>query len=254
MAVAKTLSEYRQAVVYEAAIGGATGDGSTFRHPTDDLIREMNSAYASFREELTTRDFDFFVVEGEQDALPTDRADVHEQYTIIDWPTNAQVLRRIDVYSAGMWEALSQIDWARIRDVAPQRGDARQSRPRFFAIKNFGSTNSFEGVDGTEYEQVAGEIAIIPFATTGQIKMSFLPFWVPILDDDDLFLFPDEVGFRWCVWEVVARISVRDRNAGKRYDMSQQQRAVCETKIGRYVPKVINTGAVQMRRSRRYNW
>src|SRR6476661_8512623 len=163
MAVAKTVAEFRQAVVYEAAIGGATGDGATFRHPTDDLLREMNSAYASFREELTTRDFDFFVVEGEQEDLPVDRADTHEQYTIIDWPTNAQVLRRVDVYSAGLWESLLQVDWARIRDVAPQRGDARQSRPRFYAIKNFGSTNSFEGVDGTEFDQVAGEIAIIPF-------------------------------------------------------------------------------------------
>lgn len=253
MPIAKTLGEFRQAVVYEAAIGGATGDGDSFRHPTEELNRELNSAYASFREELTTRDFDFFIAESEQADMPSARADTNEQYSLIDWPRYWQVVKRIDTYVQGQWEALVPIEWANVRDVAPAAGNLRQVRPRFFAAKSFGSTDSIDGVDGTEFEVLVGEIALIPFATGGVYKVSFLPFWVPIDDDEDLMLFPDEVGFRWCVYEVVTRISIRDRNAGKRYDLAQQQRAICEQKIGRYVPKVMNTGGVQMRRSRRYN-
>ncbi len=124
-------------------------------------------------------------------------------------------------------------------------------------MKNHGRTSSFEGVDGTEYEQVAGEIALLPFPQGAgggsKYKISYLPVNIPVLADDELLLFPDEVGFRWCVWSTVARVASRDRNAGKRYDMALKEIAICEAKIGRFVPRVINTGPQTMRRSARYN-
>lgn len=257
MPIAKTLSDYRDAVVYQLAIGGAVGTGDTFRHPLADLDRELNSVYASFREELTTRDFDFFIEETEQEDLPSERADTNEQYLLIDWPINALMIRRVDIFAQARWESLPQIDWARVRDVLSTGPSTNPYyRPRWYAVKNHGKTSSFEGVDGTEYEQVAGEIALLPFPNGGgrlKVKMSYLPIVISVVDDDELLLFPDEVGFRWCVWSVVARLASRDRNAGKRYDMALQQIAVCEQKIGRFVPRVINTGPQTMRRSPRYN-
>lgn len=255
MPISKTLAEFRRAAVYEAGVGGAVGDGSTFRHPNEDLTPEINSVYQSFREELTTRDFEFFIEETEQQSIPTDRADDNEQYSLIDWPTNALQIKRIDTYAQGRWESLVPIDWSRVRDVLSSGVAASPYfRPRWYSVKNFGATNSFEGVDGTEYEVVAGKIALIPFATGGgTYKMSVLPVFPAALDDDELFIFPNEVGFRWCVYEAVTRIAVRDRNAGKRYDYAQQQRTLCEQKIGRFVPRVINTGGATMRRAARYN-
>ena len=252
MAISKTLSEFQRAVAYEAGIGGTVGEGTTFRHPTDDLVAEINSAYAAFREELTSRDFPFFIEETEQEALPSERADTNEQYSLIDWPITAQEIRRIDVYSGSRWESLVPIDWSRLRDVTLERVTTAQ-RPRYYSVKKFAGTNSFEGVDGTEYETVGGSIALLPFATNGVYKLSYLPVWAYALEDDELFVFPNEVGFRWCVWEVVARIAVRDRNAGKRGDRAVIERSICETKIGRYVPRIINTGGGQMRRTPRYN-
>jgi hypothetical protein len=250
--IQKTLAEYRRAVVYEAGIGGTVGDGDTFRHPNEDLDQELNSVVQAFREDLTSRDFPFYIEETEQEDLPTERADANENYSLIDWPTLAHEIRRIDVYSNSRWEALVPVDWSRLRDVLPERASSNE-RPRFYSVKKQGTPTSIEGVDGTEYDVDAGKIALAPFGTSGVYKLSYLPVWTYALDDDELIVFPSEFGFRWCVWEMVARISVRDRNAGKRGDMAKLERAVCEAKIGRYVPKVINTGGSTMRRAKRYN-
>jgi hypothetical protein len=250
--LSKTLAQYRAAVVYEAGIGGAVGVGETYRHDQDQLDAELNSTFQAFREELTSRDFPFYVEETEQEALPTERADTNEQYSLIDWPTTAHEIRRIDVYMRGEWESLVPVDWARVRDVTPRSNHSAQ-RPRFYAVKKQGTPNSFEGVDGTEYEVEAGKIALLPFATGGVYKMSYLPVWSYALDEDELFVFPSEFGFRWCVWECVKRISVRDRNAGKRGTEAEKERLWCETKLGRYVPRIVNTGGSTMRRSPRYN-
>jgi hypothetical protein len=254
--IEKTLAEFRRAVTFEAAIGGAVGAGETFRHPLEDIDQELNSAYASFREELVTRDFGYFIEETEQDDLPTDRADDNEQYSLVDIPTNVIRIKRVDVLVRSRWESLDPIDWERVRDVLPQliTATAAQLRPRFFSVKQWGTTSSYvDAQNVTTYEQVGGKMAFLPFATPGVWKMSYLPIHVAVLDEDELFIFPDEVGYRWCVWEAVTRIAVRDRNAGKRYDYAQQQRAVCEQKIGRFVPRAVDTGPTSMHRSRRYN-
>lgn len=251
--IAKTLRQYRAAVAYESSIAGAIGEGDTFRHEVNQIDAELNSTFQAFREELTSRDFPFYIEETEQDDLPSERADENEQYSLIDWPTIAHEIRRIDVYVQNTWDSLQPVDWTRLRDVIP-RGPTRNLRPLFYAVKKQGTPNSFEGVDGTEFEVEAGKIAIAPFATNGTYKLSYLPVWSYALDDDELFVFPSEFGFRWCVWEMVSRIAGRDRNAGKRGDKAVIERGVCETKIGRYVPKVVMTGGQTMRRSRHYNW
>ena len=250
--LAKTLSQYRAAVAYEASVAGAMGQGTSYRHDQDQIDAELNGTFQAFREELTSRDFPFYVEETEQDDLPSERADDNENYSLIDWPTSAHEIRRIDVYAKGQWDALQPVDWTRLRDVIP-RSAQRVCRPLFYAVKKQGTPNSFEGVDGTEYEVEAGKIALAPFATAGVYKLSYLPVWTYALDDDELFVFPSEFGFRWCVWEMVRRIAIRDRNAGKRGDYAAAERTVCEQKIGRYVPRIVMTGGTTMRRSARYN-
>lgn len=250
--IAKTLAQYRAAVVNAASIGGATGVGNTFRHDQDLLDADLNSAYQRHLEEMTSRDFPHFVEETEQDSLPSERADDNEQYSLIDWPTTAHEIKRVDVYCQNRWEALVPLDWSRLRDVLPE-SNVRVQRPRFYSVKRVARTNSFEGVDGTEYELEAGKIALAPFATNGVYKLSYLPVWSYALDEDELFVFISEWGFRWCVWEAVSIVAIRDRNAGKRGDKATIERKLCEDKIGRYVPKIVATGGSTMRRSPRYN-
>lgn len=252
--ISKTLEQVRNAVIYECSIGGAVGIGDAFRHDQDQVDADINSAYQCLLEELTSRDFPYFIEETEQDSLPTERADTNENYSLIDWPTIAHEIKRIDVYTSGSWTPpLTEVDWSLLRDVVG--GSPRTvTRPLYYAIKKVATTNSFEGVDGTEFELEAGKIVLAPFCSVGTYKLSYLPVWTGALEDDELFVFPSEFAFRWVVWEAVARVSVRDRNAGKRRDMAVQERGLCEEKFGRYVPrKVAAGGSGTMRRSARYN-
>lgn len=245
--ITKTLTEMKRAVEYGAGIRGQIGTGATFRHPTDDVEAEINSAYGEFREMLVDRSFDFYLVESSQQNLPTARGDTNENYSLIPWPLAAQLIRRIDVYMNGQWESLEELDWARLRDPICASGTTGGAgvRPRFFSPKSYGTVSA-----ATE---AAGEIALAPFGHGGKYKLSYLPVWVDITDDTHKFIFPNETGFRWTVWNTIARLLIRDEDPGQRYTKSEKERERCEERIGRFSAKTISTGGGRMRRSARYH-
>jgi len=252
--IPKTLEEFRRAVKFGAGIGGAVGAGDTFRYPLDELDTELNVVIGEFREEMYSRDFAYFLTETEQADLPTERADDNEQYSVIDWPTNVIAIKRVDVYVAGKWEALEPIDWSQIRQVTPDLASSRVVRPLWYAAQNQGETSSTEEADGTVYEAVAGKIALVPFhSQPGSYKLTVLYRWVNVLEDDELIPFPSELGFQWCVQRGIEKVSERDRNAGKRGSDAAAKRKELELKIGRFIPRAVNTGPVQIVRSKRYH-
>lgn len=242
--IVKTLTEFKRAVEYGAGIRGQIGAGSTFRHPTDDIETEINSSYGEYRELLVERDFDFFLTESAQASLPTTRADTNENYSLIDWPIAAQVIKRIDVYIQSTWQSLVEIDWARIRDAIPSSGTATAKRPLFFAPKAFGTI--------TAATEVAGKIAIAPFCPVGTYKMTYMPHWTEITEDENEFIFPSETGYRWAVFNTIAKVLIRDGDPMNQLAKVEQHLMKAEERIGRFSARTIATGGSQMRRARRY--
>lgn len=245
--IIKTLTELKRAVEYEASVRGQIGTGNTFRHPVDDIEAEVNSAYAEMREMLVTRDFDYFIEETAQALWPTSRADTDENYSLIDWPANALLIKRVDVVKNQNWESLEEIDWTQLRLAISPSANTTNQRPQFFSAKSFGTI--------TGSTEVAGKIALAPFATGGKYKISYMPRWIDITNDTDEFIFPSETCFRWCVWNTVARICVRDESemSTTRYNKSVTERSICEDRIGKFVPRTIGTGGGQMRRNPNYH-
>jgi hypothetical protein len=245
--IVKTLAEVQRAVEYEASIRSQIGTGATFRHPTVDITAEINSSYAEFRELLVERDFDFFLEETAQANLPSTRADTLENYSLIDWPQAAQLIKRVDVYKDDEWESLEELDWSQIRQpqwVSPS-GRSVADRPKFFSPKSFGTV--------TAATEAVGKIALIPFATSGKYKISYLPRWTDITNPEHKMIFPSETGFRWTVWNTVLKVSVRDTDPGKRYDKALMILRTLEERIGRFTSRTISTGGTRMRRSRNYH-
>lgn len=244
--IAKTLAEGIRAVEYGAGIRGQVGSGSTFRHPTDDVIAEFNSAYVEFRELMVERDFPLFLLETALTDLPSTRADTNENYSLIPWALTMQVIKRVDVYQNNEWSSLTELDWAGMRDAIQSTGSqgGRGYRPLYFSPKSFGTVSG-----ATE---AAGEIALAPFGTGGKYKLSYLPTWTAITDTTHKFIFPHETGFRWTVWNCIARLLIRDEDPGGRYTKSENERAKAEARIGRFQAKTIQTGGSGMRRSRNY--
>lgn len=223
------------------------GANDQSRHETTDAGLYINDSYRAMQRLYVTRGFDYFLDETALANLPSSRADTNEQYSLIDWPSSAVSIHRIDVYADGEWSELQRRDWTTLRSEY-RRGEASGYRkPLVYAPKSHGtvSTTTF----------TAGKIAIAPFSTNGQFKISYLPEWTDISTSNGshLFLFPDELGAQWLVWDVVAKISIRDRDNRGRHDDSLTERARIEALIGHHVPHVTSTGPISVQRSPHYN-
>jgi hypothetical protein len=241
MALEKTLSEAARAVQWAASSKG--GSGTSFRLNLEtDLYPEINSAFRELREECLTRDVPFYVEEGSLTALPTSRAGTSENYSVVDWPTTAEAIVRVDVLVNGYWDKLERIDWENLREVTSHVASQTSSRPTHYSPRSGGSVSAAT--------QTAGKLAIAPFCSTGRYKLSTVPHWTDLTDTTHKFLFPSEAAFRWMVWNVVGRIACRDRNLAGRYQMATQEMAVSAQKIGRLAIKTVEAGGT-MRRARR---
>lgn len=244
MALEKTLAEAARAVQFASSSKGGTG--TSFRlNLEDDLYPEINSAFRELREETIERDVTFYVDEGSLTALPTSRAATSENYSVIDWPTTAEVIVRVDILVAGYWDKLERIDWENLREVTSHVSSQSTSRPTHFAPRSGGSVSAAT--------QTAGKIAIAPFCSSGSYKLSTIPHWVDITNTTHKFLFPSEAAYRWMVWNVVGRLAARDASAtnrAARYQMAANEMARCAQKIGRFAIKAVEAGGT-MRRARR---
>lgn len=244
MALEKTLAEAARAVQFASSSKGGTG--TSFRLDLEtDLYPEINSAFRELREETVERDIPFYVEEGTLTALPSSRAATSENYSVIDWPTTAEYIARVDVLVAGYWDKLERIDWENMRDVISPVSTQSTVRPTHFSPRSGGS------VSGST--QSAGKIAIAPFCAVGSYKLSTIPHWTDLTNTAHKFLFPTEAAFRWLVWNTVARISARDASATKRsnrYQMAVNEMARCAAKLSSHSRKGVPAGGT-MRRARR---
>ncbi len=223
------------------------GSDSTARHETTDAVLYLNDSYRAMLTLLTTRGFDFALLETAQVALPTSRADTNEQYSLIDWPSGAVMIKRIDVYADGEWTELDRRDWTTLRSEYRNGAAGGARRPLVYAPKSHGT------VATTVF--TAGKIALAPFSSNGKYKVTYQAEWTDIASANTtyLFLFPDETCIQWTLWDFVTKIAARDRDNKKRYDIAVTERARCEGIIGHFVPTIIQAGPVQVVRSPSYN-
>lgn len=222
------------------AASAKTGSGTTFRHTTEDLYPEINSAYVEQQEFSVSAESSFYTEEGALSALPTSRV-ASDNYSLIDFPLATQAIARIDVLVQSEWSKLLPVEWDNMRDVMPALSSSRSSRPTHYAVRQFAAVAA--GV------AAAGKIALLPFCSSGQYKLSTLPIWTPITNTAHVFVFPNEAAFRWTVMNVVARMTTRD-DKGKRYEKAERGMARAEGKMRR--TKQASPGGTMRRAARRW--
>ena len=244
MALTKTLSAMRVLTAKEADVVIAAGTDTTKRHDTTEANIYLNDSYRAYLSFMTTRGFDYFLAESTLASLPSSRADTNEQYSLIDWPSNALALKRVDVYSAGEWHELVKRDWTQLRSEN-RSSAATATRPMVYAVKSMGTVSTTT--------LTAGKIALAPFSSNGRYKLTYLPEWTNITTDTHLFLFHDEWGAQWMMWDAVIKYSAQDNNAKRRYEIAAIQQKKCEEVIGHFVPQIVSTGPMTVTRSPDYN-
>ena len=242
MAVTRTLGAMQNRGAKLADI--TLGSGSSARHETTDATLYLNDSYRQMLTLLTTRGFDFALTETAQAPLPSTRADTNEQYSLIDWPSGAILLKRIDVYSDGNWFELDRRDWTTLRSEW-RSSAATARRPVVYAPKSHGS------VSGANF--TVGKIALAPFSANGSYKVTYQAEWADITDTAHVFLFPDEHCVQWVLWDFVVKISARDRDNRKRHEIAVTERGHAEALIGHFVPNIVQTGPQTMVRSLNYH-
>ncbi len=219
--IQKTLGELARAVAYRAGI--KPGSGTTFRHTTEDLYPEINSAFVEQQEENVARQSSFYTVEGALANLPA--RVTSDNYGLIDYPVATQQIGRIDVLVDGEWSKLLPIEWDNMRDVMPTQRNAQSTRPTHYSVRSIGSVAAATAS--------AGKIAILPFCSSGQYKMSTLPVWVVISDITHVFIFPNESSAEWTILNAVQRVSLRDPKGGQRFEKARVGQQLAESRMGR---------------------
>jgi hypothetical protein len=242
MAITRTLSAMlnRGAKLADISLGA----DNKSRHETSDATLYLNDSYRQYLTLLTTRGFDFALTETALASLPTSRADTSEQYSLVDWPSGAILIKRIDVYSDGDWHELERRDWTTLRSEG-RSSSSTVRRPVVYAPKSHGS------VSGATF--TAGKIALAPFSSNGKYKITYQAEWADITDTSHVFLFADEHGVQWVLWDFVVKISARDRDNRKRHEIALAERTHAEALIGQFVPAIIQTGPQTMVRSPNYH-
>lgn len=231
----RTLSQLRAEVRY---LGDA--EGLTARHPDADLTRRLNAAVRAYRALVTANGLPYYIEMGTATTL-TGTLVTGEQFSEVPWPTGAEQLVGVDVASGPSnddWYPLSPVTWQARRNPRWYGVGA----PRYFAIRRIPQANPAD-LDAV----LAGAIALFPGATTGAYRLSYLPAYVDMAADADLFVgLPDACD--WVVWHVVQDLAARDDDQRETYAIAAQKKGEAQARILASAGRVQSAGPLLPRR------
>lgn len=240
---ARTLAQLRAEVRYLGDV-----EGLTARHPDADLTRRINAAIRDYRGLITAAGHPYYI-EQTTAATLTGTQVTGEQYSEVPFPAGPP--RAVQILGVDVASSTSADDWYSLQPVTWQaRRNPRwygQGAPRFFAIRRVPQTNP------TDLDAVQdGALAIFPGATGGAYKVSYLPDWVDLTADADLFLaLPG--GVPWVVWTVVQDLAARDDDQRETFQIALAKKAEAEQRVLAAAGRVQSAGPLlPRRRGRRF--
>jgi hypothetical protein len=252
MPITRTLAAMRVELAKQASIDTDDTGGTFARHPTAWVNIVLNDAFRSYRSFITQHHYQLYKLATTAAALPTTPSVTGELFAEIPWPSTAVDVLGIDVLTQAElgWRKLEPVEWEerRMFDPAPFLAEGVYAPYAF-------STVSEGTVSGSTF--TAGSIALFPLPRGGTYKTWYLPEWVDITTDGHLFLFPDEDGAQWVLWEATRRIAARDNDSNNRLAEAARQLnpLMPDTVAGRIVksaPKKVKAGPKTIRRSADY--
>lgn len=215
-----SLLDVRTAAIYRADL-----EGITDRHPTLDLNREANLSYRALRVKLANAEVWTALTSTAILTLPTVEAVAGGGYSEIDWPVNAVSIHGIDIRVGGYWARLPQGNFAQRRMLQPSTSERQDyalvdQGQAMWILRSLPSTAAAS--------QVAGKIMLFPVSSNGQYVVWFLPEWVDIVNDTDLFP-GQESWLQYVVWDVAVKCLIRDvgpqASAQLQFCMAEREKA-----------------------------
>lgn len=234
-----TLREIREAVIYRADL-----EGISDRHPNTPLVFEINSAWRDLRVKLANAGVLHVLSNTGLLTLPTIEAVTGAGYAEIDWPTDAVSVHGLDVKVDGYWYTVGQGDMTQ-RRLGPIQapgtgGDYRYSERglTMWIPRSLPTTSTST--------PVAGKIMLFPVPQSGQYLLWYLPNWVDVVTDTDIF--PGQEGWiTWVIWETACRALIRDigpqTSAQLEHCIAERERAWAEIRTS--AQRIATDGPIQ---------
>lgn len=233
MASTKTRLQLLNAVIRGAGIAGQTGAGG--RHPATDLNDLVNRYIEGLRSLVRTEGGEQFQT---LDAItPLPAATAGEDFIEIDWPTTAEEVVGVDVFSssgATNWEGLDGADWSQRRSLnfnvnCPSGGRG------WWAVKAMPEARASASV-------TAGKLALFPKELAGSYRVTYVEQWTPMTSDTHVWVYHAD----WDTWVInaaVMEITALDGNKKQNFATAERQFLRAEARIkaaaGRAGPGVI---------------
>ncbi len=239
-----SLLDVRNAAIYRADL-----DGITDRHPTLDLNREANLSYRALRVKLANADVQTVLSQTALLTLPVVESFVGSGFAEIDWPVDAVSVHGIDVRVGGFWNKLPQGNFGqrRLGPVSSDRGDYSYADEglAMWIVRSLPTTSAAT--------QVAGKIMLFPVPSNGQYVIWYLPQWVDIVNDTDLFP-GQESWLQWVCWDMAVKCLIRDvgPQANAQLQLCQAERAAAWGDINSNTQRLMATEPIQPQS--RYGW
>lgn len=249
MPLTRSLVSMRVELAKQAGIDTDDLGATIPRHPTSWVNLVLNDAYRSYRTAVTNWHYQLFKLNTVAANLPTTPPVAGETYAEVPWPAGAVDVLGVDVLVSNDlgWRKLESVEWEERRafDPTPLWADGTCSPYAF-------STVSQGSVSGSTF--TAGTIALFPLPSGGQYKVWYLPEWTDISTDAHLFLFNNEDGVQWVLWEATRRIATRDNDSQSRLAEAARQLNplspdTVAARLKASAPKHVKSGPKTLRRA-----
>lgn len=239
----RTLAQLRAEVRYLSDT-----EALTDRHPDADLTRRLNAAIRAYRALVTSSGLPYYL-ESTTAATLAGTLVSGEQYSEVPWPAGPP--RAVQIAGVDVASATGTDDWY---PLTPCTWQARRNPrwygngcPRYFAIRRVPQANPSD-LDAVQ----DGALALFPGATSGAYKIWYLPDFVDLAADADLFL-ALPAGVQWVVWSVVQDLAARDDDQRETAALAREKKAEAEILVLASAGRTQSAGPIfPRRRGRRF--
>lgn len=231
-----TMDEVRVAARYRGDL-----EGLEDRHSDLDLNREANLSVRQLRMKLANEDVLDVLTPTSILSLPSSPAVTGGSWAEIDWPTDAILVRGLDVRVDGSWLTIPQGEFAQ-RLQGPIQGQ------NSFSV---GSTLSMwvprSLPQPSTTTRVAGKIMLFPVPNGGSYILWYLREWTDLTIGTHLFP-GQESWVDWVIWDVVVKSLKRDvgPQGNKQLDEAMAERDRCWMTIQSTAKRLATDGPVEV--------
>lgn len=195
-----TLQEILEQAYYRADL-----EGLFDRHPTTNVIREVNHSWRHLRVKLANNDCAHILSPTTITTLPVVEAVSGGGYAEIDWPTNFVSVHGLDVKVGGYWCTVPQGNFTqrRLGPLDVDRGDYRYADDGLatWIVRTLPTTSGAT--------TAAGKIMLFPVPSGGSYVLWGLTEWIDITVSTDVFP-GQESWINWAIWDTACKMLIRD--------------------------------------------